>query len=116
MTSRQPRVVFLDAATYGDLSLNQFAKRWDCTVKFIHKCFCGLKRPFMTRVIFPPPLWGRAGWGVSPAGRGYPKPSFGAANPIPEMPGRIKTAWSVSLGTFEQLISQFLAIECAHHL
>jgi glycerate dehydrogenase len=27
-----PKVVFLDAATYGDISLKRFSDRWDCTV------------------------------------------------------------------------------------
>jgi glycerate dehydrogenase len=27
-----PRLVFLDAATYGDVSLQEFTSRWDCTV------------------------------------------------------------------------------------
>ena len=27
-----PRIVFLDAATYGDVSLSQFTEHWDCTV------------------------------------------------------------------------------------
>ena len=29
---RKPKVVFLDAATYGDISLTQFCQRWDCTI------------------------------------------------------------------------------------
>ena len=32
MSRQQPRVVFLDAATYGDVSLERFTDRWDCTV------------------------------------------------------------------------------------
>jgi glycerate dehydrogenase len=32
MTNPQPRVVFLDAATYGDVSLQPFADLWDCTI------------------------------------------------------------------------------------
>jgi len=32
MTTAQPRIVFLDAATYGDLSLRSFTDRWQCTV------------------------------------------------------------------------------------
>jgi glycerate dehydrogenase len=28
----RPRIVFLDAATYGDVSLQEFTSRWDCTV------------------------------------------------------------------------------------
>ena len=32
MSKAQPRIVFLDAATYGDLSLNLFTQTWDCTV------------------------------------------------------------------------------------
>ncbi|HXK27258.1 MAG TPA: D-2-hydroxyacid dehydrogenase [Candidatus Binatia bacterium] len=32
MSRRQTRVVFLDAATYGDVFLEQFTARWDCTV------------------------------------------------------------------------------------
>jgi glycerate dehydrogenase len=31
MSLAQPRVVFLDAATYGDVSLAQFSEQWDCT-------------------------------------------------------------------------------------
>ena len=32
MSRAQPRVVFLDAATYGDISLRRFTETWDCTV------------------------------------------------------------------------------------
>jgi len=32
MSNQRPHVVFLDAATYGDVSLEQFTARWDCTV------------------------------------------------------------------------------------
>ena len=32
MSDRQPRIVFLDAATYGDTSLQRFTDRWDCTI------------------------------------------------------------------------------------
>jgi glycerate dehydrogenase len=32
MSSAQPKIVFLDAATYGDISLELFARSWDCTV------------------------------------------------------------------------------------
>jgi glycerate dehydrogenase len=32
MTTAQPRIVFLDAATYGDMSLRSFTDRWQCTV------------------------------------------------------------------------------------
>jgi glycerate dehydrogenase len=32
MSPGQPRIVFLDAATYGDVSLQRFTDRWDCTV------------------------------------------------------------------------------------
>lgn len=32
MSNQRTRVVYLDAATYGDLSLEQFTDRWDCTV------------------------------------------------------------------------------------
>ncbi|MDP2607223.1 MAG: D-2-hydroxyacid dehydrogenase [Deltaproteobacteria bacterium] len=32
MSHQRTRIVFLDAATYGDLFLDQFANRWDCTV------------------------------------------------------------------------------------
>ncbi len=32
MSERQPKIVFLDAATYGDTSLQLFTDRWDCTV------------------------------------------------------------------------------------
>ena len=30
--SDQPRIVFLDAATYGDASLKRFTERWNCTI------------------------------------------------------------------------------------
>jgi glycerate dehydrogenase len=32
MSRARPRVVFLDAATYGDISLQRFTETWDCTV------------------------------------------------------------------------------------
>ncbi|HEY7715207.1 MAG TPA: D-2-hydroxyacid dehydrogenase [Candidatus Binatia bacterium] len=32
MSGAQLRIVFLDAATYGDVSLERFTRRWDCTV------------------------------------------------------------------------------------
>lgn len=32
MSDRQPRIVFLDAATYGDASLQRFTNRWHCTI------------------------------------------------------------------------------------
>jgi glycerate dehydrogenase len=32
MTILRPRVVFLDAATYGDVSLRRFTDVWDCTI------------------------------------------------------------------------------------
>ena len=32
MNRPQPRIVFLDAATYGDVSLGRFTDRWDCTI------------------------------------------------------------------------------------
>src|SRR5258705_876355 len=32
MSRARPRVVFLDAATYGDISLQRFSDSWDCTV------------------------------------------------------------------------------------
>jgi glycerate dehydrogenase len=32
MSARQASIVFLDAATYGDVSLERFTARWDCTV------------------------------------------------------------------------------------
>ncbi|MGH7798679.1 MAG: D-2-hydroxyacid dehydrogenase [Candidatus Binatia bacterium] len=32
MSAQQPRVVFLDAATYGEISLQRFTDRWNCTV------------------------------------------------------------------------------------
>ena len=32
MSTQKPRIVFLDAATYGDVSLHSFSDRWDCTV------------------------------------------------------------------------------------
>ena len=28
----RPKIVFLDAATYGDISLQSFIKQWDCTI------------------------------------------------------------------------------------
>jgi glycerate dehydrogenase len=31
MSRAQPTIVFLDAATYGDVSLARFSERWDCT-------------------------------------------------------------------------------------
>ena len=31
MSIPQPRIVFLDAATYGDISLREFTDKWDCT-------------------------------------------------------------------------------------
>ena len=31
MSAAQPRIVFLDAATYGDISLARFSERWPCT-------------------------------------------------------------------------------------
>ena len=52
--------------------------------------FLQIEKTFMLRITLPPPLWGRAGWGVSPAGRGYLRPSIGAAGPILEKPARIK--------------------------
>ena len=58
---------------------------------------------------------GRVG-GVSPAGRGYLRPSLGAAGPILEKPGRINPTSPVSLVIFGQLIGQFQSIECAHNL
>ncbi|MET0586604.1 MAG: D-2-hydroxyacid dehydrogenase [Candidatus Binatia bacterium] len=32
MTAEHARIVFLDAATYGDISLERFIKTWDCTI------------------------------------------------------------------------------------
>jgi glycerate dehydrogenase len=32
MSKQPPRIVFLDAATYGDMSLEPFTDRWNCTV------------------------------------------------------------------------------------
>ena len=32
MTFESPRIVFLDSATYGDMSLQRFSDRWNCTV------------------------------------------------------------------------------------
>lgn len=32
MSRSKPRIVFLDAATYGDVSLHHFTDAWDCTV------------------------------------------------------------------------------------
>lgn len=32
MSTQRPRVVFFDAATYGDISLERFTGAWDCTV------------------------------------------------------------------------------------
>ena len=32
MSDSQPRIVFLDAATYGDISLQRFTDRWSCTI------------------------------------------------------------------------------------
>src|SRR5438046_4391690 len=32
MNRQQARVVFLDAATYGDISLRRFTDTWDCTI------------------------------------------------------------------------------------
>jgi glycerate dehydrogenase len=32
MTTSEPRIVFLDAKTYGDVSLEQFTERWRCTI------------------------------------------------------------------------------------
>lgn len=32
MSEQQPRIVFLDATTYGDISLELFTDRWNCTV------------------------------------------------------------------------------------
>jgi glycerate dehydrogenase len=32
MSAQLPRIVFLDAATYGDIPLQKFAERWPCTV------------------------------------------------------------------------------------
>jgi len=32
MSTEQPRIVFLDTATYGDISLKRFTEKWDCSV------------------------------------------------------------------------------------
>ena len=32
MTAAEPRIVFLDAATYGDISLKRFTDAWNCTI------------------------------------------------------------------------------------
>jgi len=32
MSTEQPRIVVLDAATYGDISLREFTGKWDCTI------------------------------------------------------------------------------------
>lgn len=32
MSTEQPRIVFLDAATYGDISLKRFTDKWPCTI------------------------------------------------------------------------------------
>jgi glycerate dehydrogenase len=32
MSTEQPRIVFLDAATYGDISLKRFTEKWLCTI------------------------------------------------------------------------------------
>jgi glycerate dehydrogenase len=32
MTAAEPRIVFLDAATYGDISLTRFTEEWNCTI------------------------------------------------------------------------------------
>lgn len=32
MSAPQPKIVFLDAATYGDVSLRRFTDRWSCTI------------------------------------------------------------------------------------
>lgn len=32
MSVQQPKIVFLDAATYGDVSLTRFTDKWNCTV------------------------------------------------------------------------------------
>ena len=32
MSTEQPRIVVLDAATYGDISLREFTDKWDCTI------------------------------------------------------------------------------------
>jgi glycerate dehydrogenase len=37
MSKAQPRIVVLDAATYGDLSLKLFTEAWDCTVHQVTK-------------------------------------------------------------------------------
>ena len=37
MTQSAPRIVFLDAATYGDISLERFTETWDCTDSSSHE-------------------------------------------------------------------------------
>lgn len=37
MTTKQPRIVILDAATYGDISLREFTDKWDCTIHQVTK-------------------------------------------------------------------------------
>src|SRR6185369_11087504 len=37
MSPAEPRVVFLDAATYGDSSLHRFSERWSCTIHELTK-------------------------------------------------------------------------------
>jgi glycerate dehydrogenase len=37
MSPAEPRVVFLDAATYGDSSLHLFSERWSCTIHELTK-------------------------------------------------------------------------------
>ena len=32
MSAEQARIVFLDAATYGDVPLERFTEKWDCSI------------------------------------------------------------------------------------
>ena len=32
MTTLRPRIVFLDARTFGDVSLEPFTERWQCAI------------------------------------------------------------------------------------
>jgi hypothetical protein len=79
----------------------------------INACFSSTAR---FQNLFLPPCGGGQGGGVSPAGRGYHRPSLGAAGPIIERPGWINPTLPVSPVNFGQLIGQFWSIECAHYL
>jgi glycerate dehydrogenase len=41
---KRPKIVFLDAATYGDVSLSNFIDRWDCTVHQVTRAADVLER------------------------------------------------------------------------